>query len=490
MSLDELSFMPATELARLVREREVTAAEVATQVLAHIDQANGTTNSFVTVAHELAMERARLCDSELGRGRTLGPLHGVPIAIKDLFDFRKGLRTTFGSAPLAEFVAPETGLYVQRLEDAGAVIVGTTNAPEFGHKGTTDNYVTGPTSTPFDVERNSGGSSGGSAAAVGAGLVPLAQGTDGGGSVRIPAAWCGVYGLKPSFGRVADVTRPDGFISSTPFVSAGPLARSVGDAALMLSAMAGPHPRDPYSLPDAGRDWCDIDESWCRGKRVAFSPNLGAFPVEAEIARSVKTAVRSFERAGAHIEEIDIRLPAGIQELSDLWTRQMGMLYADSQEWLRMRGIDLIRDHGERLTPQFRAMVTAAQRRSAMAACADQALRTKVCDSIQDAFEGYDLLVTPTVGASPVKNADDGGTVGPSQINGVAVDPYIGWCLTYPFNFTGHPAASVPCGLTNEGLPVGMQIVGHRHADAEVLAASRAAEVMNPWAHTYPARRA
>jgi Asp-tRNA(Asn)/Glu-tRNA(Gln) amidotransferase A subunit family amidase len=488
VSIDNLSYLPATDLAARLQTAEVSAVDVATEVLRHIDAANSDTRSFVTVAYDLALERAQACDAALAEGRTLGPLHGVPIAIKDLFDFRAGLRTTFGSAPLADFVAPATGTYVQRLEDAGAVIVGTTNAPEFGHKGTTDNYVTGPTSTPFDLERNAGGSSGGSAAAVAAGLVPLAQGTDGGGSVRIPAAWCGIFGMKPTFGRIPEVARPDAFVCGSPFSSAGPLARSVGDAALMLSAMVGPHSRDPLSLPDAGIDWTSIDETWIKGKRIAYSPDLGGFPVEAEIAASVRAAVSLLADAGAIVDEVQVRMPAAIQQMSDLWTRQMGLLYARSQEWLRRRGIDLLRDHANELTPEFRTMVESALVRTAMEASADEMLRSQIFDSVQDVFDSYDLIVTPTVGASPVRNADDGTTKGPTQINGVPVDPCIGWCLTYPFNFTGHPAASVPSGLTESGLPIGMQIVGRRFDDQGVLAASRVVEVMQPWISTYPQR--
>jgi Asp-tRNA(Asn)/Glu-tRNA(Gln) amidotransferase A subunit family amidase len=288
---DQMSFMSATELAQLLRKREITAVEVADTFLRRIDDLNHETNAFVTVTHDLALDTARCCDEDAARGRFMGPLHGVPVAIKDLFDLRAGVRNTFGSLPLADYVAKETTVYIQRLEDAGAVIVGKTNAPEFGHKGITDNFVTGATSTPFDLSRNSGGSSGGSAAAVASGLVPLAQGTDGGGSLRIPAAWCGVYGYKPSFGRIPDVSRPDSAAATSPFISTGPIARSVRDAALMFSVMAGPHSRDPYSLPTHCEDWSAIEAGGLIGARVGFSPDLGGFPVDPEVADIVADAV-------------------------------------------------------------------------------------------------------------------------------------------------------------------------------------------------------
>lgn len=485
--IEDLRFTSAVELARRLRERDLSAVEVADVFLRRIDNENPRINAFTTITHDLALETARRCDEAAAAGRTLGPLHGVPVAIKDLFDFRAGVRNTFGSLPLQDFVPDETTLYVQRLEDAGAVIVGKTNAPEFGHKGVTDNFVSGPTCNPFDTARNAGGSSGGAAAAVAAGLVPLAQGTDGGGSVRIPASWCGVYGIKPSFGRVADIARPDAYISASPFISAGPLARSVEDAALMLSVMAGPHPRDPFSLPALATSLADVAKDGLRGKRVAFSPDLGGIPVDPAVAAIVHESLHVLEAAGAVVEPVDIRLPADQFELAQLWGRLMGVLYADSLAAVLGWGVDLMADHLDELTPAFRDMLVAAQTRTAMEARADERLRTAVFDAVQDAFDGHDLLVAPTLAVTAVVNRGDGLTTGPTEVGGVAVDPSIGWCLTYPFNFTGHPAASVPAGLV-DGLPVGLQVVGQRHDDAGVLAASAAFEALAPWMDTYPDR--
>lgn len=477
-------FMTATELGRRLRERELTAVEVAEAYLRRIDDLNHETRSFVTVTHDLALAAARRCDEAAAKGTFIGPLHGIPVGIKDLFDLRCGVRNTFGSLPLADFVPSETTPYVSRLESAGAVIVGKTNAPEFGHKGITDNLVCGPTSTPFDLSRNSGGSSGGSAAAVAAGLVPLAQGTDGGGSLRIPAAWCGVFGYKPSFGRVPDPTRPDSAASTNPFISAGPIARTVADAALMLDAMAGPHPRDVFSLPEHRDGWVDTRED-LKGVRIAFSPDLGGFPVEGEIADAVAQAVRAFESLGAQVDEVQLRLPADQFELSALWLRMCGVLYGTMLETVKAWGTDLL-DHADQLTPAFRDIIMEAQRFTVHDLRRDAMLRTAVQDSLQDVLDDYDYLVAPTLATSPVKNGPKGQTAGPTEVNGVTVDPSIGWCLTYPVNFSGNPAASLPCGLTAAGLPIGMQIVGRRQADSAVLTASAAYESVSPWGDAYP----
>jgi Asp-tRNA(Asn)/Glu-tRNA(Gln) amidotransferase A subunit family amidase len=481
---EDLFLQSATDLGLRLRQREVSAVEITEAFLRRIDSLNPRVNAFTVVTHDLAVDTARQLDERAARGEPLGPLHGIPVAIKDLFDLRSGVRNTFGSLPLRDHVPTQTALYVQRLEDAGAVIVGKTNAPEFGHKGVTDNFVSGPTCNPFDLSRNSGGSSGGAAAAVAAGMVPLAQGTDGGGSIRIPASWCGVYGIKPSFGRVADISRPDAFISASPFISAGPLARTVGDAALMLAAMSGPHPRDPFSLPAPASPLARLAPSGLAGKRIGFTPDLGGFPVDDGVLAVVRTAVEVLRAAGATVEEVGVRLPADQIDLAHLWVRLMGVLYCDSLEAVKRWGVDLMRDHLDELTPAFRDMLLAAQTRTAMQARADEWLRSAVFDAIEDAFEGFDFLVMPTLAITAVRNRSDGMTTGPTRIGEVAVEPSIGWCLTYPFNFTGHPAASVPAGFV-EGLPVGLQIVGRRHDDAGVLAASAAFEAGAPWGDSY-----
>ena len=301
MRSEDLCFMPAVELAERIREGEISPREVVEAFLRRIDERNPALNAYVTLLPERARERAARAEAALGSGEPLGPLHGVPIAIKDLVDSLAGVRNTFGCRVFADFVPEETATYVERLEAAGAIILGKTNTPEFGHKGLTDNLLFGPTHTPFAPGKNAGGSSGGSAAALADGLAALAQGSDAGGSIRIPAAWCGVYGLKASFGRVPAVSRPDGFVSHTPFLHAGPMARTVRDAALMLNVMAGVHPGDPFSLPDEGVDYLAATGGPVP-RRVAFSPDLDVFPVDPEVAAVVQQAALAFQEAGAVVE--------------------------------------------------------------------------------------------------------------------------------------------------------------------------------------------
>lgn len=483
--MDDICFLPATELSARLADGRLSAVDVTETFLARIEQRNGGLNAIITRLDEPARAAARAADRHRAHGLPLPPLHGLPVLIKDLFDPLAGVVNTFGCRVFKDFVAPQSGTYVQRLIDAGAIVLGKTNTPEFGHKGVTDNRLFGPTSTPFDLSRNAGGSSGGSAAAVADGLCALAQGSDAGGSIRIPAAHCGVVGFKPSWGRVAAAYRPDGWLH-TPTIHAGPLTRTVADAALMASVICGPHARDPLSLPDDGIDWMASVARDVTGLRVAFSADLGGFPVDPSVAAVVASAVAALADAGLAVSAIDLDLGAPHEQLTELWLRQMAVLYAATAANLKSVGVDLLGQHRSELCPEFVLLLERGATLGAVEAKLDDVPRTVVFDRFQDVFEQYDLLVSPTLSVPPFPNADDGGTLGPASVAGRPTEATIGWCLTHPVNFSGHPAISVPAGLTPEGLPVGLQIIGRRHADGTVLAAAAALECSRPWHQDLP----
>ena len=482
---DDLAYMSATEMALRIRRRDLSPVEVVAAFVARIEQRNPSLNAFVYLGFDDARARAQEAERALMAGEALGPLHGVPSAIKDLFDFKPGWVSTFGGIPaFKDKVVDAYCTYARRIEEAGAILLGKTNSPIMGFRGTCDNYLFGPSRNPFDLSRNTGGSSGGSAGAVADGLVPLAEGTDGGGSIRIPASWCGVYGYKPAFGRVPYVSRPNAFGGDTPFLFEGPLTRTVEDAALAMSVLAGYDSRDPLSLDDQV-DFLAATRRSIRGWRIAYSPNLDIFPVDGRVAEVVAAAVRAFEEAGAHVEEVTLGLRRSQRELSDLWCRLISLNNIAALEGFKAEGVDLLADHRADLPPEFLAWLEQGQRLSAMDLWHDQEIRSEVYDAIQGVLNSYDLLVTPTLACLPVENASDGNTVGPAAINGEAVNRLIGWCLTYPINYTGHPAASIPAGLAEGHLPVGMQIVGRRYADSDVLAASATFERLRPWQSSY-----
>ncbi len=489
---DELAYMSAVEMARRIRQKDFSPVEVVDAVIERIEARNPSINAFVYLGFDDARQAAKKAEQALMGGEALGPLHGVPTAIKDLFDFKPGWPSTFGGIrALKDFVVDFYCPFAERVEQAGAIIMGKTNSPVMGFRGTCDNYLFGPSRNPFNPAKNTGGSSGGGAASVADGLLPFAEGTDGGGSIRIPASWCGLYGYKASWGRVPMVLRPNAFGGTSPFLFEGPLTRNVEDAALAITALAGYSPYDPYSL-DEQVDFLAATRRSIKGWKIAYSPNFDVYPVEAEVADIVGRAVKAFEEAGAHVEEVNLGIKRDQRELSDLWCRLIMPLNITGLEGLKYAGIDLLGDHRDDFPPEYLRWIDECREMSVLKHFADQEMRTEIFDAIQGVFNNYDLLITPTLACLPVDNTDDGNTMGPTQINGEEVDPLIGWCMTYFINFSGHPAASIPAGLSKDNLPVGMQIIGRRYADIDVLAASAAFERLRPWQDSYqiPANRA
>jgi amidase len=481
---DELSQATAAELAGRIRRRELSPVEVIDAAIARIEAGNERLNALVYLDLDQARERARQAEHAVASGAELGPLHGIPTAMKDLFDFKPGWPTTFGGVrALRDFVVDFYCAWAERMERAGAIIVGKTNSPVMGFRGTCDNPLFGPSRNPFDTSRNTGGSSGGSAAAVAAGLLPVAEGTDGGGSIRIPASWCGIYGYKQSFGRVPYVARPNAFTGIHPFLFEGTLARAVEDAALVTESLAGYDPRDPFALDERPALTSALRRS-IRGWRIAYSPDFDVFPVAPEVATVVADAVRAFEEAGGHVEEVKLGIERDQRELSDLWCRLIIPINIATFEYFKREGMNLLDDHRDDFPQEYLRWIDEGYGLRTADLMRDEELRSEIYDAIQNVLEDHELLVTPTLASLPVENATDGNTKGPTEINGIEVDPLIGWCLTYPVNFSGHPAASIPAGMA-DGLPVGMQLIGRRYADADVLAASATFERLRPWRDSY-----
>lgn len=481
-AMDELHYAPATELASKIRRGEISPVELVDTYLDRIEDRNERLNAYVTLLDENARERAHKAEREIQTGNLWGPLHGIPIAIKDLFAFKKGVRNTFGSQLFLDFVPEEDAILVERLEQAGAIVLGKTNTPEFGHKGTTDNLVFGSTGTPFAPDKTAGGSSGGSAAAVADGLAALGQGSDAGGSVRIPGSACGVYAFHPSFGRVPVKFRPDAFAAHTPFIQSGVITRTVEDAAVMFDVIAGHHPRDPFSIPDEGADYVAATKKPIDNFDIAYSPNLDVFPIDERVKRVVEDAIGTFDAMGTNIEEANPTFNHSREEMLASWKTGFQTLFAAIAENFK-EGFDIdLLSQRDNVTPAVIETIEAGQDISAVEYKRADVVRTSVFDAVQDTFAEYDLLLTPTLAIPPFDKEDHG----PTEINGEKIDPLYGWFLTWPFNMTGHPAASIPAGFTDEGLPIGLQIVGQHHAEETIFAASAAFERAKPWYDAYP----
>ena len=479
---NDIVYRSASDLATAIRAGELSPVAVVEAFLDRIDAVDDEVNAWVTVCAEQARERALEAERAVERGDDLGPLHGVPVAIKDLTEL-EGVGLTYGAPPFADYVAERDAVVVQRLKEAGAIPLGKTNTPEFGLRTVTNNDLVGPTATPFDPERNAGGSSGGSAAAVGAAMAPIAQGSDAGGSIRIPAAFCHVVGLKPTYGRVPVDSRPNAFGSHTPMVHEGPIARTVEDAATMLDVLAGADDRDPFSIPTGDEPFAAAVDRDASDLDVGFSPDLGIFPIDDRIETGVERGVDGLERAGLTIEDVEVDLGQDLETLVEetsapQWEANIAALAERLEE---AAGVEITGEHRDQFPDHVSRMAEDGAERSAVEFLRADEARTDVYDGVEAALEGRDLLACPVTTVPPFEH----GIEGPSEVDGVAVNPESGWFLTFVFNLTGHPAVSVPAGLV-DGLPVGLQIVGHRHAERDVIAAAAALEREQPWHDDYP----
>lgn len=481
----DLTLWPATDLAALIRRRAISPVELTETYLRRIEAENPTINAYTFVAADAARKAARQAETAVMRGDPLGALHGLPIAVKDAYNVA-GMPTTNCSLPLAKWVADADDPVVERLKRAGAIAIGKTNMPEFGCRGITDNKLFGLTCSPIAPHLNSLGSSGGSAAAVAGGLAALGHASDGGGSIRIPAAACGVFGIKASWGRVPLCVRPNAFFSS-PMVGVGSVARTVGDAALMMKVIDGPHASEPFSFPLPRLDYAQACERDVRGLRVAFSPTIGGHAVDPEVAEAIKDAVAGLDGLVAGVEEQELQLGRSMTEALDAWYVMICVEGAANDRVLAAQGIPLYDEHRDELTPEFARTIGLGRTIDAVRYVEAGLLRTELFDAVERMFENFDLIVGPTLAIAGVENAKDGRpTRGPSVVNGQEVDSELGWVLTYPFNLTGHPAASVPVGLTPNGAPVGLQVIGRRFRDDDVFALSAAFERLRPWQARYP----
>ena len=468
MASDGLCWMPASEMAAAIRRRKISPVEVMKVVLARIERLNPTLNAFVTLTAEQAMRDARAAERALGkRGAKLGPLHGVPFSTKDLVNTRN-IRTTFGTRLYADNVPTETAPIVERMLAAGAIQLGKTNTPTFGWIGATHNLLFGVTRNPWNLDRTPGGSSGGASAAVAAGLGPLAIGTDGGGSIRIPASFTGIVGHKASFGRIP--VQPGSAVWSLSHV--GPMTRTVTDAALMMNVCAGPDSRDSLSLPAERVDYVKALKGGIKGLRVAWIPDPGyAKLVDPEVVAVCARAAKRFRELGCRVEEVNPRWPSPRQPWKAIFcggvATRLTPYLAERRADIEAGLVGLIEE-----TMSW-GPTTYAQ------AWLD---RMAWWEHPRRLFETYDFVLTPTTACPPFKIGLDN----PNEIAGRPAEPYEWIPFTYPFNMTGQPACSVPAGVTADKLPVGLQIVGRRFDDVTVLRAAYAFERAQPWRELTP----
>lgn len=474
-AMDEICSMDAVTIAAKVKSREISPVEVVDAHLARMDALEPKLHAFCTPTPDLARETAKQLEADLAAGRDVGPLAGVPVGVKDLI-CTAGIKTVSGSFAYENFVPDEDDVCVERLKAAGAVILGKTNVPEFGYSGVGHNPVFETTRNPWNLDMTPGGSSAGSGAAVVSGMCPFALGSDGGGSIRIPSAHSGIYGLKASMGRVplypgTKDERYPGVSSWESLEHIGPMSRTVADAALMMSVIAGPDPRDRFSLPEASFDWTETLEGDLKGLKVAFSIDWGYAAVDPRVRKIVTAAAKVFEsELGCIVEEAN---PGWEDPYGAFW----GMVALETD----LKGMrELVDKHAAHMTPHLvdfiRRPWTAEELTGAVMT------RKAVNNKMWRFMQKYDLILTPTLAVPPFPVHIQG----PEKIDGRIVAPFQWLAFTMPLNMTGQPAASIPAGFTDDGLPVGLQIIGRHLDDPLVLRASACFERARPWIDRRP----
>ena len=451
MSEPQLCFLTASDLVQKIKAREISAVEVLQAHLEQIERVNPHVNAIVTLLPDRAEQAARAIDEQLGRGEDPGPLCGLPVAHKDLV-VTKGIRTTFGSPIYQDFIPDSDALIVERLRDAGAVTIGKTNTPEFGAGSQTFNKVFGETHNPYDLTKTCGGSSGGAAVSLACGMLPIADGSDTGGSLRNPAAFCNVVGFRPSPGRVPVWPNELGWF---PISVQGPMARTVEDVALMLSAIAGPDPRDPIAIPAAGDRFRQPLARDFRNTRIAWSADFGGLPMDQQITQVLEPQIETFAGLGCQVA-------LGQPDFSDA-----DEIFQVLRAWaFELKFTPLIEKHREQIkdtiiwNAEFGQSLTGPQISRA------ENLRTQLFQRVVKFMETHEFMIFPVTQVPPF----DLQQPYIEEIDGVKMETYIDWMKScYFVTVTGLPAISVPCGFTETGLPVGLQIVGRHQDDWGVL---------------------
>lgn len=475
MDDNELAFTPAIKLRELVVKKQVSPVEITEKALQRIDRLNPQLNAFLTIAADRALQDAKRAEEDVINKQPLGLLHGIPTSIKDLLD-TEGIRTTKGSHIFRDRVPSKDDFLVDRIRRAGAIILGKTNTPEFGHGGgVTENRLGDFCRNPWNPEMVSGASSGGAAVSVAAGMNPIAHGTDGGGSIRVPASFCGIFGIMGTMGRVP--RRNTGLISSNPvwFSQDGPLSRTVADAALYLRIMSGPHTQatGKGSLAELEEGFLEHMDSSIKGLKIGWSPNLGSIPVEKDVSVVCEKAAQRFEELGATVEDADFIID--IEEVGETF----GVLAA-TQDYINYGY--LLEEYGEEMVSYVRHAIVTGKKATAETYALALGRLDRLRQYVDASFSRYDLLITPTLAVAPFPCG-----YRPEVIDGVKVPKMSGfYSMLYPFNMTGNPSASIPCGFTIDNLPVGLHIVGRRFEEATILNASLAFEEAYPWGHLRP----
>lgn len=487
--MNDIFFCSALELGRMVNAKKISPTEILDAYEKRIAEVNPKINAIVYTKFDEARIRAKELEAKLAKNEYVGPFAGVPVGLKDFLPSKKGWTASHGGVKCLVTVDEYDSEICKAMENLGAIVIGKTNAPAFGFRGTTDNKMYGPTSTPFKIGYNSGGSSGGSCAAVASGMLAIAECGDAGGSIRIPSAWCGVFGFKPSAGLVPSVCRPDAWTATHPYCCAGPATRTVADAANVLSAMIRYDQRDPISVPTPQGMVANIlsrlPQLESKKLKIGYTFDFDIFPEpEDAIVEAIENVIYVLQSNGYTVEPVTFNFKHSKEKMEEAWLRGISIDSSLDNALAKESGFDLIGEHADELPEAFIKWDKIAITSDMFDYRRFHEIRTDILDAHCDIFDNYDIIIAPVSGCLPVKNSDDFDTKGPDNIKGTPIDPLIGFGYTYLENMIGTPAASVPIRLFND-LPIGLQVIGKRYHDDDVFAICRALEELIPWNQNY-----
>lgn len=479
MNLEKYS---AVQLGTLVNMKQISPVEVISYFKERILHRNPSINAITYTNFEYAEKVAADMEQRIMEGEYLGRFVGVPVALKDFLPSKKGWPNTHGGVKCLTTEDTQDSEFYKAARKLGAIPIGKTNAPHFGFSGTCDNKLYGPTRNPFNTDYNSGGSSGGTAAAVADGLILLGEGGDAGGSIRIPSAWCNCFGFKPSKGLVPNYSRPDAFAATHPYCCNGGITKTVEDSIILYRNMINYNPKDPNSIP------FDFNMSKAKNPlKIAVTLDYGLFPRTPEICSAILDVCSEINSNGIIIDMVDFDFKHSLTDIASMWCMSISVdTWLDMQTWAK-QGLNIEADHSDEVSHEFLFWNRMASRFDINSFRRFNEIRTDILDAYEKVFESYDMIISPVTACMPVLNENNGNTRGPKVINGVTMpDNVISFAETFLVNFIGYPAASVPIGFSDDRLPIGMQVIGRQYQDASLLSFCQWIEKMiRPWSHDY-----
>ena len=481
----EFKDLNAYEVGQLVNSGKVKAVDVVKYFIDRIEKYNSSINAFTYTDFSYALSKAEEIDRRVQNGENCGAFAGAVYALKDFLPNKVGTPSTFGGVPILKSIDQENSEFQKAMETLGGIFIGKTNAPSFGFRGTTDNFQFGPTKNPFNLKLNAGGSSGGSAASLAAGMVLISEGGDAGGSIRIPAAWCNTLGLKPSVGLIPHINRPDAWSTTHPYCFNFGLTKSTKDSAILLNQMARFDENDPISAPLIKKDYVKSLKIR-KDLKIAYTLDFDLFEVEEDVKEEFNKAILKLKMQGFNLEEVHFNFKNDVMTLSDKWCLSISIdTYFDILRYQK-EGIDLFGEYKDQVPKEFIKWNKAVSRLKAIDLRDFNYLRTDVLDNLENILKDYDLIISPVTTTKPVKNSKKKGeTKGPNKINGKRINNLIGFSETFLVNFTGHPAISIPYLLFDDQIPFALHVISKKYQDELLLQFAYTIEKEERWQKYY-----